>query len=161
MGRTNSYGDILTPFQKGTGLSIPSIYIPEMLREEMGLLKVTSGIRSLEAHLESDQQAIRLPWPSDLLLLVSAERYDGGLYAAYRWLPRDMIAQVLDTVRNKLLDFTLDLEKQYPEIEASDEALTSVPVETSRQVFYVTFYGANGRFNLGSSDHSTNVVSEV
>jgi hypothetical protein len=47
----------------------------------------------------------------------------------------------LETVRNRLLNFVLELKERNPEITDSEDAISKIPVEQSLYVFHVNIYG--------------------
>jgi hypothetical protein len=51
------------------------------------------------------------------------------------------LAQVLETVRTRLLNFALELQEMNPEITVSEEAISEIPIERSLYVFQTYIYG--------------------
>jgi len=72
------------------------------------------------------------------------------------------IEGILDTTRNRLLDFILELTEIDPNIKDSEEAISDLPKEEVRNVFNYTIYGSHNVVAGGEDVQQdvTQVVSE-
>ena len=63
-----------------------------------------------------------------------------SLAEAYRVLSKNQVDLLLDTVRNRLLTFVLELEEQLPDLAESEEAARSIPKEQVANIFHTYVY---------------------
>lgn len=130
-GHTRSLGDFFGPF--GAALKnapIPTLSLPQEIKEFANELSLPKGVRALEAHLESNSPAFDIPWPADIVALLTGKIYRGySCLSAWKTVDRSTIEQLLDTIRNRLLSFVLELKEKYPEISKSEEAISEIPGE--------------------------------
>jgi hypothetical protein len=151
-------GDFSGAFGSGmTNAPIPLAVLPEIVQEYVKELHVSQGVRALESLLESDEKYFRLPWPADMVAYVQEEIYNKYVcVSAWRVLGREQVEQVLDTVRNRLLNFILELKEKYPEINKSENAIPKIPEKEISSVFHTHIYGDQNVVATGSD-----IVQEV
>jgi hypothetical protein len=65
------------------------------------------------------------------------------LVSAHRVLGKNHVDAALDTVRNRLLTFVLELETEFPEKAKSEEAASEIPTDRSTQLFQTYVYGGH------------------
>ena len=87
--------------------------------------------------------AIKSPWPPDIVALAAqTEVYDNmSLVSAWTLISSIYITQILEAVRNKLLDFILELQDQFPELTESDDKIGEVPQEKTTNIFNTHIHG--------------------
>lgn len=84
---------------------------------------------------------LKSPWPADALVVVRPRVLEGmECVAAWQVLPRGEVVAVVEGVRNRLLEFVLELEREAP--QAEDEALAELAGSQERvtQIFTTTIY---------------------
>ncbi len=147
-----SLGHFSGPF--GSGLrnaEIPASCIPEKFREWVDTANLTQPIGAYEDLVASGEKSFEIPWPADLVALVGRNIYQRmNCMAAWQEVPRGSIIAILDTVRNKVLNFALDIERICPD---AGEAPPSAPViasEKVQQVFQTNIYGSVGNLAPGA-----------
>ncbi len=92
----------------------------------------------------SDEEVSRIPWPPNLVATMGGvgqiiEGYT--LVSAHQPVPRSAVEAILDTVRNRLLTFMLELEQQFPDLAESEEAAKEIPREQAASIFHTYVYG--------------------
>ena len=75
----------------------------------------------------------------------------------WKHIPQAEITGVLDTVRNKLLSFLLELKEQYPEVEDADAGLRAILSNEVRISIVNNIFGGNNNLASGQSvQHTVN-----
>ena len=101
---------------------------------------------SLEALLEGEGDKLVSAWPGNLIALVQqhGQLMEGYvLYAARQKIGKSSIVNVLDTIRNRVLEFCLRLAKEGPELMTDDgESPTPAASTAAGQVFTQVIIGS-------------------
>jgi hypothetical protein len=151
-----SFGHFAGPF--GSGLQnapIPPRCIPEEFREWIEKIEMFEGVSTYEDYTR--EEAVRIQWPPDLTALVGLRIYQNmNCLQAWKLLPRGTVVGLLDTIRNRVLSFALEIEEIAP--DAGDVAPGVRPLSEQRvsQVFNSYILGGNNTIAAGSS-HFTQI----
>jgi hypothetical protein len=91
------------------------------------------------------RESLSIPWPQEMAVQYGAKGTK-GLQCLKAWLPLnpDSLVGVLDTVRNRLLDFSLKLEAENPNAGEIQSGFEPIPPEKLRPLVINTFYGPVG-----------------
>ncbi len=134
----NSKGHFSGPF--GSGLrnaDIPLGCLPEEFREVMGRSLLMGPVASLEALLHNIEKSTAMePWSPDLTAVVAGDIYENmNCMQAWKVIPLTKVIAALDGIRNRILNFCLEIESENP--EAGDAPLNTnpVPQEKVSQIF--------------------------
>jgi hypothetical protein len=153
---THSCGNFLTFNAKISDVPIPSQNIPREVRGEINRLNMKQGAKELEAQLESlarsQTDTLVVPWPNDLLPLLSNRVFeDSACLGAWRVLTKGHITGIVENTRNRLLTFILELTDRYPEVakEGFNPTSSKVPDEQIRRVF--NYYIMGDAYGIVSS----------
>lgn len=135
---------------------IPPMCIPEQYRELMGIVEFRQGVTALKNIAEQSKGLnLTISWPGDLIALMAGKVYNRmNMMQAHQIIPVSAIIGVLDTVRNRILNFALEIESASPD---GGELSTSVPSLTAEKVgtvFNTYIWGNVGNLASGSSDFS-------
>ena len=115
-GATN-LGSFIGPTWQGPHMPIPMAALPKAWHEPLSMVQLRSGVRELQEMLSAESEYVE-QWPADAIAAVAHEIYESAsMYKAWKALPKAKLALVLDSVRNRLLNFLLDLKEQHPEVE--------------------------------------------
>jgi AbiTii len=158
-------GDVLAlgPFGGGyQNYPVPPLMFSEDIRSgALFKLFFFQGMAELE-DLASRAQDLQEPWPSDALAMI--DRLQEGGVATWdrpmRWveihkvITRSTIVGVIDAVRNRLLEFTLQLETVEPAAARNERA--SHP-DRVLQVFNTTVYAGAANVAVGSRNIEQNL----
>lgn len=148
---TAIYGVMTNGYTRYNHTQIPTIHIQENIRELLTNTKVRSGISEIE-HIVSDDKSENLinPIPLEMLVYINKDIPTNGFIveAAQREIPKSSFKGVLTSVRAKLLDFVLELDKEYDSIENAKEDSENVD-----KMLSTTIYGNNNVVITGS--HNT------
>lgn len=113
------HGNFLGFVKNGNNLPIPLIALPEGIRSLLSTNYVLYGVSGLEnivsqANQRSDS-VIRSPWNSTLLAWVRHDIFEKKVCCqAWTDIPTAALVVILDTVKNRVLDFVLALEVENP-----------------------------------------------
>jgi len=153
--RVNSYGNFSGPF----GLSlenalIPPTTIPKEYREVVHMAYIFDSVSSLEETLKNiDGGNLSMVWPPDLISHFGGNIYkDMNCLSAWRSISRGAVAGILDTVRNRVLNFSLAIEKVAPDAGEGFDKDKAISNEKVSQVFQTHVYGNVGNIAQASSD---------
>ncbi|MGD8454472.1 MAG: hypothetical protein PVJ57_21875 [Phycisphaerae bacterium] len=144
---TQNYGHFAGPWSSGLrNAPIPSQCLPEHLREHVEKYRFVEGVSSYEQILSSPspEAPLHVPWDPNLIALV-AQRSRGATVCISAWqrIADGALAALLDTVRNKLLDFVLEIEAAAPGAGEAPPGVPRVPGEKVGQIFNTYILGGN------------------
>jgi len=136
----------------GSGINIPLSTLPENWRERLSKLALRSGVAALQEMFRSE--GYKEQWNADMVAAVSNDIYKGmNMISAWKDIPKARVAAVLDAVRNRLLNFLLNLKEQHPEVEAAGANLQSIPKEDVRVNVVNNIYGGHNVLASGGTVH--------
>lgn len=134
----------------GSGLKnapIPESCIPEKHRDELTIMKLREGIGALKA-LSGDSvpSMLQIDWPADAYRLFGTQIYANmNLMQAWLVVPKTAVIGILSTVRNRILNFVLEIEAANPDAGEASPDIKPIPEEKVSQIVYNYIYG-----NVGS-----------
>jgi hypothetical protein len=132
---------------------IPSNCIPKEYRENLYTTYMVQPISSLESLINnSDGGTVQEPWPANLTAHFGMKMYQGyNCMQAWKVIPINALVGVLDMIRNRVLNFVLEIESEDP--QAGDAPLNSQPVaeEKVQQIFHTHISGNVQNLATGSS----------
>lgn len=141
----------------GSGINnadIPMFCLPEEFRETMSLSNMMEPVASIEALVsKSDGGTAQEPWNPDFVAMVGQKIYQNmNCMQAWKVIPITALIAALDEIRNRILNFVLEIEAQDP--DAGEAALNSSPVppEKVNQIFNTYISGSVQ--NVATGSHS-------
>ena len=147
-----SYGHFISLVQQMKNAPIPPSTLPEEAHEHIQTSKIAMPISAL-ANLSAGKEDLKEDWHPDLLRIVGGKIYeDMNCVSAWKAIPRSVLIAILDTVRTRVLNFVLEIEKEYP--GAGEAAINSnpVPEEKVSQVFNTYITGTVQNLAIGSNN---------
>lgn len=164
---SEAYGDFGGPFQSAIkNAPIPAVCVPEDLRELAFRETYLEGVSTLaDIVSRADEQTLRRPWPADLIALMQRRPIYKGyvLASAWRLVSVANLVGILDTIRNRILSFALEIEAEAPDAGEAQPDGTALSPETVAQVFNTFVMGDLSNLAVGSGSTeqtSVTVVSE-
>lgn len=135
--------DFSGPFNSGMrNANVPPACIEAADREGLFSADNRQGIAALEDLLRSDEGTFSSPWPSDAVVKYADSVYEMmGMMAAHRVIPRRAVVGIVDSVRNRLLSFSLELEQVAPEAGETGSRDAAPKPSQVTQIFNSTIYG--------------------
>lgn len=164
LGDVESLGSLVGVMgRQAKNVPIPPSCVPPEYREKVRKTQMRQPIGSYEDLLQGGHSGtFQAPWPGDLIRLVSQDVYqDMSLIAAWQQIPRGMIVGLVDSVRNRILSFALEIERVAPNAGAAGELGAPPPADQVKHVFQTIIYGNVGNLAAGStvgSQHAKIIV---
>lgn len=156
----DSFGHFSGP--AGSGLNnapIPPHTVKESLRHHVEEAQIRQPMAALEDLVSSDKTEFQIPWPPDLTALVGQDIYQYmNCLQAWRSVSRGQIVSIVDTVRNRILAFVLEVESELPDAGDWPKPPAAVPQEAVERAFNMTIAGNVGQLIAGSHDFVANSV---
>jgi hypothetical protein len=127
----HAVGHLAGPLGSGyKGITIPASVLPEKMRDYADVVRLRQPIAALDslARMDDTKGELTCPWPGDLVALMQ-DKFGSGLilYAAWQALSKANIAGIIDSVRNRVLEFSMQLDE-----ESSQSADNSSTVSNER-----------------------------
>lgn len=155
--RGQGTGHFSGPF--GSGIKngpIAASLIPEKMRDTLTHIRLRQGIAGLAELVEDADTNPRMVWPAETSMMFGEDIYPGyNMIQGWTTIPTSFITGILSTVRNRVLDFAIEIEAQNP--DAGEAPLNTVPIppENVTQIFNQTIYGAVGNAGQGTNLNQT------
>jgi hypothetical protein len=119
---------------------LPPGIMQEKHRDWARIANLTQPLVAYEGYDNKDG-SVQIPWPPSLTALYQTKFYpDLVLNRAWQEIPPSAIAGLLDTVRNRILSFALELKEQLGTVDDETERLETATVDSS--IVY-NIYGGN------------------
>jgi AbiTii len=137
--------------------------LPEKFRDAFSHSYLVQPISSYSDLIrDKDDLNPQEEWPSDALVYFGSKIYaDMNCMGAWKVIPRNSLAAVIDTVRNRILSFVLEIESEAP--DAGEAAISSPPIaqEKVNQVFNTFITGNVENLSSGGSHYRQIASNEI
>lgn len=142
-GSAEVRGDFMNPAWRAKDKLIPPQAVEDDHRDALFSLTYLHGVAHYEGLLKSGQDRFRLAWPSELIAYYQTRLIEGyHLVEAGRVITRGMLEGMLDQIRNRILTFALEIEKENPAAgEADPGSDPPVARDKVQQSFVTHIYG--------------------
>lgn len=162
--RVNSFGKFHGGFMQADRLQISVSILPEKLQEQFSHAYMTCGISVYTTLLTGDQtDRVIEPWPVELALVyVSKLTPDMQCVAAWKEIPIGAVTRLLDSVKTRILDYVIDLDREAP--NAGDTPIGSQPplsTEKMTQIFNNTINGNVGNIANSGENFTQNASIQL
>jgi hypothetical protein len=146
----------------GSGLrnaNIPVSSFPNEFIKELSEVRFTAPIASLQDLVIDDtKNSISIPLVPELLALYGQQIYERmNCMEAWKVVSNNLLVALLDTVRNRILQFVLEIESEAPDAGEAPVNSTPVPQERVNQIFNTYITGDVHNIANAGSDFSQNV----
>lgn len=140
---------------------IPKSCIPREFREGLFTVYISQPVSAIESLIkDSDSGAVQEPWATDVTAHFGERIYQGmNCLEAWKVIPVNALVGTLDVIRNKVLNFVLEIESEDP--QAGDAPINSQPVAEGKieQIFHTHISGNVQNVATGSSHFKQHAVS--
>lgn len=155
VARVHSKGHFAGP--GGSGLrnaNIPLTCIDQKYRKYLDKCYCMQPISAYVDLLKSSKGGnFQEPWPPDLVARVGMNIYEYmNCLTAWKVLPRTVVVALIDAVRNRVLNFVLEIEAQAPDAGEAPLNKPPLPQEQVTHIFHTHIYGNVGNIAQGSQD---------
>jgi len=162
--RCHSFGNFVGAFNRqARHVPIPITSIPEELRDTLTLLHFQQGVAALREMVENaDQGTLQNRWPADASKLFGSSIIQ-TMYLMEAWndVPTNVVVGILDTVRNRILNFALEIEEENPNAGDVSSGLPTMAQAKVQQIFNTTIHGNVANLATGSQNFSQSAVVEI
>lgn len=153
---TTVLGNLAGPFQSGlrnAGLAASCIPDDWGLRDALFTFEVRMGVSEMESLLASGHQTFTFPWPTDVVALVQTRFYaDMNLLQAWKVIPATVFHSTLSGIRDRVLQFALEIESENPAAGEAEPGETPIPDQRVTQIFTQNIYGDNAAVATAAGD---------
>lgn len=112
-----SFGNFFGMGKALNNAPIPEMCVPEEGRDALFSFRFTEGVGCLQELLAHNDGTVSVSWPGDIVALLAQKVYIGmGMLNAYKSCSSQAIVNILETIRNRILDFVLALEENCPDV---------------------------------------------
>jgi AbiTii len=122
---------------------LPTYSLPPEITNIADTVPLYQGLHEIEQMAHSEEELTR-HWPAEAVMLACKhiQLANGAqLIEAYQVLTKPLLEGVLDAVRNRFLDFLLELQDAHPEVTQSTSGGSKIPQEGVSQIFNITIHG--------------------
>jgi hypothetical protein len=147
---TDSYGEFLGFGVHMKNVPLPLSHLSRELRDKIRKCYLGQPIRTYEAFIEEEKKENpQEPWPAGTTALLVERVYkDLNCVRAWKLIPRSALVDLVDTIKTRVLNFVLEIEKEVPD---AGEAPLHQPPLPQEKVLYI--------FNTYISGHVQNVAT--
>lgn len=159
-----SLGKFAGPLGQTVTQEIPLSLLPDSLRLFTEPLGIGTSVKEIEASAAAaaTNDNHQVPWPPEAVVLARDHvRMTSRFVLVHAWRPfsKAQMEGILDQVRNRLLDFLLQLEQIDPEVMNSEAAIRAVSGDKVQNTFYTTILGGQNIVATGTDFRQ--VVTQV
>lgn len=133
VGHVESVGTFLGSFNRQlNNTPLPSIVLKEQHREFADTAYYMQPIAAYEQSAQADTGTFQVAWPANIVALYQDKFFPDdqmALNRAHQVIPKTAITGLVSTVRNKLLEFALELQGEVGDAEPSPSNISSAKVE--------------------------------
>lgn len=150
-------GHFAGPFGSGIrNAPIPWVCLPEKTRDAYQNYKCRQSIASIEELLRSSDKGTLRVSTADLAVALGTKVYQyQNCVQAWAEFGAGNLIELLNTVRNRILDFTLAIWKEAPTAgEHTDQSEQKIEANRVTQIFNTTVYGGTASLVGSASDSS-------
>ena len=144
VGKTHNLATILDPFGGGIKNQVlPLDHLPEDIRSSAENIYFRQGVGELEGMANED--GMSEAWPADAVRSIerTLDITGGRLVDVRKPVPKHAVQGVLDNVKNRLLDFVLELQN-----EAPGTSVDSIDPSKARNIFQTFIIGNKNAVNV-------------
>ncbi len=162
-----SRGDFFGLF--GSGLKnapIPLLSFPQELAQILNNMNVLQGVSAIENTVaqanQSGTSVLKVLWTADAVALYGSDVFEDMICGqAWRDVPTNSFVAILDTVRNSILDFVLEIEAASPEAGEAAPGTNPISEPALTQIFNQCVLHQINHSALDGSQIITDIQQEI
>jgi hypothetical protein len=155
VNRPICYGNFYGGFHSATHVPIYPQLLPPALAKAIEQKRIIEPISVCEDLAVTAKSSLKSPWTPNWIAHVGENAYD-GMQCIEAWFefPVGVFIKIVDAVKNRVLTFALEIERQNP--DAGEAVLGTHPIPEGKvtQIFNNTVHGSVGNIASGSHDFS-------
>lgn len=134
------------PLNRTITQEIPLSYLPDNLHALTEPVGIGMGVKAIEAAAAeaATEDNHQVPWPPEAVVQARGHiRMTGGFELVHAWRPfsKVQMEEILDQVRNRLLEFLLQLQQIDPKVMKSEAAIVAVSGDQVQNTFNTAIFG--------------------
>jgi hypothetical protein len=150
----------------GSGLrnaEIPPMCIPEAIRDRATECRIDISVAEIESLLGTDlSEGLKSPLPGNWVVALGTKVYrDMNCLSAWRSVPVTGMAGILNTVRNRVLDFAVEVERKNPKAGEASLGAPTIPPQEVTHIFNTTVIGGAANVTGHASGSTITANSSV
>jgi AbiTii len=140
---------------------IPITSIPEKLRHGLTRWELRQGVSALKNMVDTcDGMNLDTGWPAEASSIFGGQILRNmGLLQGWTSFSKSDVVGILSTIRNRILNFALEIEASYPDAGEAAPGETPVPKEFVTQTFNQTFLGPVANVASGHGIEQTGTIN--
>jgi len=154
-GGCHAHGNFVGAYEQRNDVPIP----PGMLKPEHRHWAETVNLKEpvtvyVDLLSNPERHQFVFQWPANLMVIYQSTFFEGELALTNAWqsVSRGQLLAVVETVRNRVLKFALELERTFPAMNESEKSLPAIERETASQMFQTIIYGNVGNVAAGGTN---------
>ena len=153
LGSFHCFGHFSGPWQsRARNAPIPGTCIPDEFRDSLTQVEVRDGVGAI-ADLIGNSSAGNIThlWPAEAGMLFGRKIY-ANMQLIQGWveIPRSGMVGILSTIRNRVLNFALEIEASDPSAGESSQIGPTISQSAVTQIFHTNIYGNVGNVASGN-----------
>lgn len=159
-----SKGHFSGPFGSGIkNADIPLSCIPKKYRENLRKCYFIEPIGYYINSLKNSKgNNFEEQWSPDLVAYIGESIYQNmNCMSAWKLIPNSSIFSLIEAIKNRILNFVLEIEKEAPDAGEDSPKNQKISPERVNQVFNTTIYGNVGNISEASQNVSQTVTINV
>ncbi len=154
---TQSCGNFTDSFHQMTEIVIPISSLDEKYREHFRDIRLQESVAAYTDMVKRGDKAVfRMAWPADAVHHVAPTMFTNPVQCLSAWyaLPRSAVVDLLNTVRNRVLTFAIEIEKIAPDAGEGTGDNPAIQPSQVAPVYINAFYGGAHNVAVGSHQFS-------
>src|SRR2546422_102219 len=145
-------------------VQIPTSSLPERFRVPLTRARFPQGVAAIKELLDSsDTGSLRCAWPAEAYQFIGQGDIveHMNLIQAVQVITTAELAGILDSIRNKVLNFVLELESRNPEAGEAVNDKNQIPKEQVQQIFKTVIKGDVTNLAQGGSHFTQQSIKQI
>ena len=157
-------GNLSGQFRSGQNITIPPTLLPDWGRKYAEEMRFMQPIATIE-DLGKGNELVTARWPDDLILYMQTE--EGNKFAddlvldgVWQSVAAASVLGIVDTVRNRVLEFALRLEKEAPDAGEPEKPGSAVSDAAVRHLYQTVIHG-DVIGNVATGSHAVQTTGDI
>ncbi|MBC8165332.1 MAG: hypothetical protein H7Y20_05600 [Bryobacteraceae bacterium] len=155
--------DLSDGYRFWNGAPVMASFLPEKLKWWAETSSMKDPIAAIASMAESDgkgETQVQVRWPQELAVKYGAKGYNNfECLGARQIIGRNALVGLVDSVRNRILEFALKIEKENPDAGEAPVNAPPVPPEKLEPIVHNIFYGNVG--NVAQASHHVRQTATI
>jgi hypothetical protein len=162
--KCSSFGTFTDGYAVWNNLGISTFNVPENFHSYIHTQYFRQGIEVLSYMVShAEEGSIKFGWEKMAAFIIAKYNYpESECLEAYRLVSVSVIAAIIDTVKTRILEFALEIEKEDPNAGETSGEMPRITAERSTNIFNTTIMANHaGSFEQGRSNMSEGPIFNI